>query len=69
MILPFGHVALLAIFPFLENSLNCWIPHHQSDSWQPPGVCLIVGDEGNGTVSGFVLCPLLYDTGFNLLRP
>jgi len=33
-------------------------PHHQSDSWQPHGVCLVVGDEGKGTVSGFVLRPL-----------
>jgi hypothetical protein len=57
-ILPFGHVASLSIFPCLENSLGCWIPHHQSDSWQPLGVCLVVGDEGDGTVSGFVLRPL-----------
>ena len=40
-------------FLCLENSLDRWIPHHQSDSWQPHGVCLIVGDEGDGTVSGF----------------
>ena len=56
--LPFGHVAFLSIFLCLENSLDCWIHHHQSDSWQPHGVCLIVGDEGDGTVSGFVLRPL-----------
>ena len=49
---------MATISPCLENSLGCWIPHHQSDSWQPHGVCLIVGDEGNGTVSGVVLCPL-----------
>ena len=49
---------MATISPCLENSLGCWIPHHQSDSWQPHGVCLIVGDEGNGNVSGFVLCPL-----------
>jgi hypothetical protein len=54
---PFSRVASLSIFPCLE-SLGCWIPHHQSDSWHPHGVCLIVGDEGNGTVSGFVLRPL-----------
>jgi hypothetical protein len=33
-------------------------PHHQSDSLHPYKVCLIVGDEGDGTVSGFVLRPL-----------
>jgi hypothetical protein len=58
MILPFGQVVSLSIFPCLENSLGCWIPHDQSDSWHPHGVCLIVGDEGDGTVSGFVLRPL-----------
>ena len=57
--LPFGRVASLSIFPCLKNSLDYWIPHHQSDSWQPPhGVCLIMGDEDNRTVSGFVLHPL-----------
>ena len=45
-------------FSLPRKSLDCWIPHHQSDSWQPHGVCLIVGDEGDETVSGFVLCPL-----------
>jgi hypothetical protein len=54
---PFGRVASLSIFPCLE-SLGCWIPHHQSDSCHPHGVCLIVGDEGDVTVSGFVLRPL-----------
>ena len=58
MILPFGRVAFLSIFLCLENSLDRWIPHNQSDSWQPHGVCLFVGDEGNGTVSCFVLRPL-----------
>ena len=33
-------------------------PHHQSDLSHPYKVCLIVGDEGDGTVSGFVLHPL-----------
>jgi hypothetical protein len=57
--LPFGRVASLSIFPCLKNSLDYWIPHHQSDSWQPPhGVCLIMGDEDDRTVSGFVLHPL-----------
>jgi hypothetical protein len=45
-------------FSLPRKSLDCWIPHHQSDSWQPHGVCLIVGDEGDETVSGFVLRPL-----------
>ena len=57
--LPFGRVASLSIFPCLKNSLDYWIPHHQSDSWQPPhGVCLIMGDGDDRTVSGFVLHPL-----------
>ena len=50
--IPFGRVVSLSIFPRLENSLGWWI------SWHPHGVCLIVGDEGVGTVSGFILCPL-----------
>ena len=58
MILPFGRVAFLSIFLCLENSLDRWIPHHQSDSWQPHGVRLIVGEEGDGAVSCFVLRPL-----------
>jgi hypothetical protein len=49
---------MATISPCLENSLGCWIPRHQSDSWQPHGVCLIVVDEGNGNVSGFDLFPL-----------
>jgi hypothetical protein len=55
---PFGRGAFLSIFLCLENSLDRCIPHHQSDSWQPHGVCLIVGDEGDETVSCFVLRPL-----------
>jgi len=58
MTLLFSRVASLSIFLCLENSLGCWIPHHQSDLWHPRLVCLIVGFEGNGTVSGLVLCPL-----------
>ena len=46
-------------FLCLENSLDRWILHHQSDSWRPHGVCLIVGDEGDETVSCFVLRPWL----------
>ncbi len=55
---PFGHVAWiisLLSHAFLPGSLGCWIPHHQSDSWHPHGVCLILGNEGNGAFSDFVL--------------
>ena len=58
MIRPFGPEESLSIFSSLEDSSDCWIPHHQSDSWQSHGVCLVVGDESDGTVSGFVLCQL-----------
>ena len=54
---PFGRVAFLYL-SLPRKSLDHWIPHQQSDSWRPHGVCLIVGDEGDGTVSGFVLRPL-----------
>ena len=58
MIRPFGPEESLSIFSSLEDSSDCWIPHHQSESWQPHEDCLVVGDEGDGTVSGFVLRPL-----------
>jgi len=53
----------------LENSLDCWIPHHQSDSWQPHEVCLIVGEVGDGTVSCLWMRIILNEVIITLIRP
>ena len=58
MILPVARAASLSIFPCLENSLDLLDPSSPVRLMQPHGVCLIVGDEGDGTVSVFVLRPL-----------
>ena len=55
---PLGRVAYGSLPCLFTGVIGLLDPHRQLDSSHPHEVCLIMGDGGNGAVSGFVLHPL-----------